>query len=72
MSTRYDVIIRRYKFPDGDVNTLRVSEIVIDTLASFELAPAWEVAPALKQLAKKIHESPPPVVLEGQEAMPWS
>lgn len=65
MSTFYDVlIVKRVHDVNGGFRE--------DTLAEFAGAPAWEVAPALKQLAKKIHESPPPVVLDGQEAMPWS
>lgn len=62
MSTRYTVNILRVRtLPDGVV--------VTDQMAWFDNAPAWEVAPALKQLAKKIHESPPPAVLEGQESI---
>ena len=40
-----------------------------DVLAELYSAPGWEVISALKSLISKIHESPPPVVLEGQEPM---
>lgn len=63
--TRYEAhVTRTTRLPDGTYQ-------VVD-LMSFGDAPAWELAPAMKALAKKIHESPPPVVLEGQEPMPWS
>lgn len=62
MSTRYTVsVIRHGTLPDGTVT--------VEHIAVFNRAPAWEVAPALKALAKKIHESPPPVVLKSQEPM---
>lgn len=61
MSTLYTASVTRYRqTPEG---------VVVDYMLHFNHAPAYEVAPALKQLAKKIHESPPPVVLDGQEAM---
>lgn len=58
MSTLYKfLLVKEHTGPDG----VRYR----DTLASME-GHAWEVAPAMKQLARKIHESPPPVILEGQ------
>jgi hypothetical protein len=58
-TTRYDAVVtRKIRHPDG---TWRIDDIL-----SIVDAPAWELAPALKLLTKKIHESPPPVVLEGQ------
>lgn len=63
MSTHvYDaLIVRRSKDPFG--------RDVQDIVCHFSGAHAYELAPALKQLAKKIHESPPPVVLDGQESI---
>lgn len=62
MSTLYDVAIQR-RFTDvfGQPKT--------EILAHFKGAPGWEVAPVLKKLVKHIHESPPVVVLPGQQAM---
>lgn len=61
-TTRYDAFItRKYRNPDG---TWR-----IDGILDLGDVPAYELAPALKLISKKIHESPPPAVLEGQEAM---
>lgn len=62
MSTRYTAFVtKHYELPNGTPTTDYVMNL-------YEVHP-WELAPALKLLAKKIHESPPPVVLEGQEAM---
>lgn len=57
--TRYEAhVTKTTRLPDG---TYRV----VDVLSLVD-SPAWELSPALRQLAKKIHESPPPIVLEGQ------
>lgn len=59
MSTRYFAQVTRYRYhPDGTQDA--------DDILFLEDVAAYELAPAMKQLAKKIHESPPPVALEGQ------
>lgn len=61
-TTRYDAVITRtYRQPDGKWR--------VDDLLSLHDVPAYELSPALKALQRKIHESPPPVVLQGQEPM---
>ena len=61
-TTRYVATVTRiYRNPDG---TWRVDDVF-----AMNLVHAYELAPALKAFAKKVHESPPPVVLEGQESI---
>lgn len=62
MSTLYSVFVTRWKKqPDNSA----IGEVI----ANLKDVPGWEVSAALKQLIKTVHESPPPVVLEGQESM---
>lgn len=62
MSTRYTVFITRWTEQDDESS---LGEVI----ANVSKAPGYEVAPMLKELAKKLHESPPPVVLEGQQEL---